>query len=223
MINRSGSPNEQISLLTNLKNMLQQNIKIFIINREISYTITTLKDVSTFILTIPSDFEAGYYELNITMVDIGPFYKRYLFDIYNKYLMLYDFECIPMIIYINTNWGSPRGQLISLYGFGFSSYSNIYIYAGFTPCNIISIIAKNYIKCEINEDYFINQKINIAGSGILKKTYDHRDIALSLDYLTMANLYLNDTLQMYFSPNQISETVVNEIKEEYNKFLFNIK
>ena len=119
---------------------------------------------------LPQIFEAGYYTLNLTMINVGKYFKWSFFSAWNKNMILYDFRCTPFIVYLNTNIGSPIGQIISIYGFGWLPTSNFAIYAGLTPCTIVSIQISS-LQCKIQQDSYHDIGLYIQSTGIKLTTY----------------------------------------------------
>ena len=209
MFSKAGSPSETLCFLANIKTLSKQTIRATLNNKEIIIISST---TSIFCFTIPFDLEVGYYEITIIMEDIGPFYHRFYWTNLNMNMEIYNFICFPIINYINTNVGSPRGQIININGFGFSNTTgNISIYAGLTPCYIINIKMFN-IECEIKEDIYINQSFYIQGNGVIKTSYIYnRPISL----LSMISYYINENLGNVFLSNETTQYFVDEIVEEF--------
>ena len=208
MINRSSHPNDSALIQGSLKN-LNYPFQTLIGNETISSAVVETNNIN---LNLPIDLEAGFYSLDLIMTDIGDFSKAAFFTLYsNEIQRFYEFLCIPILGSVNTNWGSPNGQIITITGLGFSNTTNnITVYAGLTPCSII-LLSSFEIICEIKEDYYIDNKFYFQSSGILKTSY-----SIYLSLISMISSYLSGVPNFGNSSEIVSSFVVNEINEENN-------
>ena len=112
------------------------------------------------------------------------------------------FECTPLINSLNTNLGSPIGQII-----------NVAIYTGLTPCTIVNIQTSN-IQCKIQQDSYHDIGFYIQSTGIKLTTYSQYSQAL---WQVQQKYFANDVTLRGCPSSQISIQIVNDINEELNQ------
>lgn len=83
---------------------------------------------------------------------------------------LFDFRCIPLITEVSNNIGSPKGQILTIKGYGFNVSSSLKVTAGDYPCTVISSDIYT-ITCRVGETP-LNQALFLKGSGIEKFLYN---------------------------------------------------
>ena len=113
---------------------------------------------------------SGYYNSSLKVNQYGLASKMLGFSVLDDSNFMSDFKCLPFITNVSSNIGSSNGQIIDIYGYGFSSDLNeLEIKAGDFNCNVIS--ADTYqIKCEV-EAIPLNLSFFSGGSGIAKRLF----------------------------------------------------
>jgi len=214
IVNRSASPGDIISFVGNI---LFPSDPTFIVMG--SRSISNTPSLNNIIFRIPQDSEAGYYILGLSIVDIGTYYKSTFFSTWSNNMILYDFRCTPLITSLNTNVGSPQGQIITIIGYGWlSTTNNVVIYAGLTPCSVVSIQLYT-IHCKIPQDSYIDIGFYVLSTGIQLTVYAQNTQAL---YQIQNEYFANDFTLGGVPASQISTQIINDLNEElYQSSNFN--
>ena len=126
---------------------------------------------SKFKCRVAPEMISGYYNSSLKVKQYGLASKYQSFQGLDNNGYLSDFKCLPSIINISSNIGSPNGQIIDIYGYGFSSnITELEVKAGDYDCKVIS--ADTYqIKCEV-KNIPLNQSIFIGGTGVERRMFD---------------------------------------------------
>ena len=209
IVNRSASPNDIISFAGVIKfPSSQTNIIIE------TTSITNIASGNNVVFTIPGNFEAGYYLMALSIVDIGNYYKSTFMSTWSNNMVLYDFRCTPIISSLNTNVGSPQGQIITMNGYGWTpTTTNIVIFAGLTPCTVVSI-QLNIIQCKILPDNYANIGFYVQSTGILLTVYATNSQAL---WQIHDEYFANDMTLGGWPASQITTQIVNDLNEELHQ------
>jgi len=204
--NRSASPTDTISFVGNILFPSDQTI---IMMGTTSISNTPSSNSVTF--TIPQDSEAGYYILGLSIVGIGTYYKSTFFSSWSNNMVLYDFRCTPLITSLNTNVGSPQGQIITINGYGWlPTTTNVVIYAGLTPCTVVSIQLYT-IQCKIPQNSYIDIGFYVQSTGIQLTLYSQNSQAL---WQMIEEYFANDMTLGGWPASQTTTQIVNDFNEE---------
>ena len=133
----------------------------------------------------------------------------------------FEFECVPSIDFLNTNYGSPNGQKITIHGRGFSSNSNTTVQVGNLPCDIISV-SNAVIQCQVSSDIIPDVvSFNIKTRGLKRMVYDGSGIHSNLLSLTneiFENSYWNNNFTSSLLTSSLEVSFIH-LSNDYQNFV----
>ena len=169
---------------------------------------------SKFRCRVAPEMISGYYNASLKVNQYGYAAKMMGMPQIDSSNYLSDFRCMPLITNVSSNVGSPNGQIIEIFGYGFSSNQNeLEVIAGDFNCKVI--YADTYrIKCEVGTVPF-NQSFYRRGAGIEKRLYNGSNTAMfNLDgqfqRMIWAKNYSNLPLLSYSVNNEVDRPYTDD-------------
>lgn len=120
---------------------------------------------------VAPEMVSGYYNSSVRVKTYGLASPYSTFATLDNNNYLSDFKCLPIILNISSNIGSPNGQIIEISGYGFSPVLNeVKVQAGDYECKVLySDLYK--IKCEVDNQKLM-KKFFHGGAGIERRLFD---------------------------------------------------